>query len=153
MVYLDGCSYLDIEPPQWRRRVAMLPAESQWWYARVGDHFRTVDRQAFQDLGLQPDIAQRSVTLLSSGESQRLALLRLLQNEPEVLLLDEPTASLDRSAALLVEQLVKGYAEKSGACVLWVSHAADQAERIGGRRFELYNGQLKETRGHADHCA
>jgi len=152
-VCLDGCSLLDMEPPQWRRQVAMLPAESQWWRARVIDHFQSLDDRTLHSLDLPTDIVQRPVALLSSGESQRLALLRLFQNQPRVVLLDEPTASLDQSATHAVEMLVKEYARKTGACVLWVSHSADQMQRLAGLRFELSRGQLTGTSGHAKDCA
>ncbi len=84
------------------------------------------------------------VSRLSSGEKQRLALARALMNQPEVLLLDEPTASLDPKSTHLVEELVAKYQLETGAAVLWVSHDADQAARVSNRHYSLSSNGLQE---------
>ncbi|MDX1335484.1 MAG: ATP-binding cassette domain-containing protein, partial [Gammaproteobacteria bacterium] len=71
------------------------------------------------------------VSRLSSGERQRLALLRMLENSPRVLLLDEPTANLDRENTLLVENMIARYVQDHEAAAVWVSHDAEQQERLG----------------------
>jgi ABC-type iron transport system FetAB ATPase subunit len=78
---------------------------------------------------------RQPVRRLSTGERQRLALLRLLAGKPQVLLLDEPTASLDPRSTRAVEQLVTHYRLHHQAAVLWVSHDADQARRIADRYY------------------
>jgi ABC-type iron transport system FetAB ATPase subunit len=141
-VLLDGVDSLAIDAPTWRRKVALLPAESQWWQDTVGAHFPTVDPEGLRALGLAEGVLGWEVSRLSTGERQRLALLRLLVNRPRVLLLDEPTAALDPSNVERVEALVEGYRRETEAAVLWVAHDPAQAERLADRRYEIREGRL-----------
>ncbi|RME43145.1 MAG: ATP-binding cassette domain-containing protein [Deltaproteobacteria bacterium] len=143
-VWLDGVESQEVPAPLWRRRVGMLPAESLWWFERVGDHFAATDPVRLGRLGFGPDVMAWPVRRLSSGERQRLGLLRLLANEPEVLLLDEPTASLDEENTLRVESLIADYRRERGAVVVWVSHSPAQIARVGERAFRLVAGRLEE---------
>jgi ABC-type sulfate/molybdate transport systems ATPase subunit len=78
---------------------------------------------------------------LSTGERQRLALLRALLRNPPVLLLDEPTGALDAASTALVEQeLARRLAD--GLMLVLVTHDAQQAARLATRRFELQQGCL-----------
>ena len=77
---------------------------------------------------------------LSSGEKQRLAFIRLLAQNPRVLLLDEPTANLDSENRERIETLVSNYVFQQEAGCLWVSHNDTQLDRISRRRFQLANG-------------
>lgn len=135
-VSLDNSSRDRMAPTEWRTRVGLLPAESRWWEATVGEHFPMIDEPAFERLGFAADeVAGWKVERLSSGEKQRLALLRLLANRPQVLLLDEPTANLDEDNTHRVESLVADYLQDHQAACLWVSHDRAQAERIARRRL------------------
>jgi putative ABC transport system ATP-binding protein len=81
---------------------------------------------------------------LSGGEGQLVALLRAVQLDPDVLLLDEPTASLDAAAARAVEGLVdQWYADGGGRALVWVSHDRDQARRVTGRALQMRAGRLE----------
>ena len=143
-VYLDDNSCRRIQPPEWRRQVGLLPAESQWWKDTVGGHFGAVDESAFQRLGFEPGVLSWSVARLSSGERQRLAVLRLLANRPKALLLDEPTANLDPVNVKRVEELINDYRRREQAAVLWVSHDAQQIQRLADRHLRIENGRLVE---------
>ncbi len=119
----------------------MLPAESQWWYDEVGDHFyQDVD---IESVGLAADVMDWPINRLSSGEKQRLALLRLLQNKPQVLLLDEPTANLDPDHTGKVEQLLKSYVQSQGAAMIWVSHDLSQLQRMADPIFRIENDRFE----------
>jgi ABC-type multidrug transport system ATPase subunit len=142
-VLLDNLESNNIDAPSWRRAVGLLPAESRWWYDSVGPHFTDVDRNRLELLGFDEDVMNWTVSRLSTGERQRLALLRLLINRPKALLLDEPTASLDPSNVGQVESLLEDYRKQMNAPVLWVSHDLAQAERVADRRFEISHGQLE----------
>jgi len=142
-VLLDGVSCEEFPPEQWRRCVGLLPADTHWWYDRVGQHFSKPDLAELVALGLGADMFDRPVTRLSKGESQRLALLRLLANRPRVLLLDEPTASLDETNARRVEDLVRNYCRAHEAALVWVSHDRFQLQRLGARKLHLCEGQLR----------
>lgn len=147
-VLLDDTPSTDIAAPQWRKQVALLPVESQWWLDEVGAHFPAHFRAEgcpwFEPLGFTVEALHWQVSRLSSGEKQRLALARALVNRPRVLLLDEPTASLDPGTIAAVEQLIAAYRRDTGAAVLWVSHDAQQAARVGDRQLELTPHGIKE---------
>ncbi len=135
----------------WRKQVAMVPAESQWWHDRVGQHFCVshdnngadcIDNNAIERLGFTKEVMSWQVSRCSSGEKQRLSLLRTLVNRPRVLLLDEPTANLDPEKARRVEQLVADYLHHEQACCIWVSHSVEQLQRVASRCFVIRDGVL-----------
>lgn len=142
-VYLSGKRRDYYPPAQWRKQVGMLPAEACWWAETVGEHFPVQDRSLLSALGFALDVMRWPVTRLSSGERQRLALLRLLANQPRVLLLDEPTANLDPGNTRRVESAVRAYMTEIGACVLWVAHDQGQIERIADRVVRFVEGHLR----------
>ncbi|MEJ2479444.1 MAG: ATP-binding cassette domain-containing protein [Acidihalobacter sp.] len=140
-VLLDGEPRGRFPPADWRRALALVPAEPAWWGVRVGEHFPEGSEPDLSVLGLPADALDWEVARCSSGERQRLALLRALTLEPQVLLLDEPTANLDAQSRARVEDLVGRFCGQGGA-VLWVTHDPEQALRVAGRRLELANGEL-----------
>ncbi len=144
-VLLEGSAASSMPAPVWRSKVGFLPADSPWWHDRVGDHFPEVDASLLGALGFGEDVLDWTVTRLSSGERQRLALLRLMARRPAALLLDEPTANLDPENGDRVEHLVASYRERHAAPILWVSHNTDQAKRVAGRRFMMKDGVLREV--------
>jgi ABC-type iron transport system FetAB ATPase subunit len=122
----------------WRKRVAYLPADSQWWHDTVGAHFATVpDLAKVSTLGLDTDVLGWPVSRLSSGEKQRLGLLRTLANGPAVLLLDEPTAHLDDERTLAYEALVLQHCERAGAMAVWVAHDPEQLQRVATQNYRM----------------
>ena len=144
MAYLDDRACCSFPAPEWRRRVGLLSAESKWWHELVSDHFESLEPDRLEQLGFPDQALGWHVSRCSTGERQRLALLRLLSNHPQVLLLDEPTASLDPVNVQRVETLLKTYRMKTNAAVLWVSHDSEQIRRVASRNFELQYGCLVE---------
>lgn len=141
-VSCQGIPAEDLPPSEWRRRVGMLAADSAWWRDRVVEHFDAPPPDAaLAALDLPPAVLEEPVAQLSSGERQRLALLRLLANRPRVLLLDEPTANLDPDNVTRVERLVADYMAREGAAALWVSHDPRQRARVGRRQMRLEAGR------------
>ena len=106
LVCVDDLCQLDVSGADWRRQVALLPAESQWWFGTVAPHFSGNQEVDFSSLGFANEVSQWSISRCSSGEKQRLSVLRLLANKPRVLLLDEPTANLDADNTKKVEMLI-----------------------------------------------
>lgn len=141
--YCDEAACSATPAPAWRRSVALVPAESQWWSQLVGDHFEHgVADDWLARLDLPAAAMTWQVARCSTGERQRLVLLRTLMQAPAVLLLDEPTGSLDQENTLRVESLLADYRLQRQAALLWVSHDVGQIERVAQRRFTLDNGQL-----------
>ncbi|MBN2885738.1 MAG: ATP-binding cassette domain-containing protein [Chromatiaceae bacterium] len=135
---------------RWRRRLGLLPAEPAWWADRVGEHLPPASEAAplglenmLARLGFEPEALDWTVARLSTGERQRLALVRLLAQAPEALLLDEPTANLDPRNRAQVEALIEDYRAARHCPLLWVSHDAEQRARLGGRRFVINAERLE----------
>jgi ABC-type iron transport system FetAB ATPase subunit len=148
-VWLDGEPAHSIKPHRWRNRVGLLPPESHWWLPTPGGHFAGEANPPAGELGLADDIMDTPVERLSSGEKQRLALLRLLANRPRVLLLDEPTANLDPANTARAEAMIARFRESTGAAVIWISHDPDQVARVGCRALRLDDGRLMTVEGEA----
>jgi len=89
------------------------------------------------------DRAGQAARLLSGGEQQRLALARALASEPEVLFLDEPTASLDPASVLAIENTVT-QAHRTGTRIIFVTHDVGQAHRLADEVVFLHHGRLVE---------
>jgi tungstate transport system ATP-binding protein len=94
-------------------------------------------------------LERRPARRLSGGEQQRLALARALARDPELLLLDEPAASLDPAATKAIEDIVRAVAER-GVKVVMSTHDLGQARRIAGEIVLLHRGRIVETASASD---
>ena len=145
-VLLDDTSQANIRPEHWRRQVGYVPAESGWWADIVAPHFSEPPSEEWlSTLSLPPALLEAPVERLSTGERQRLALLRALVLQPRVLLLDEPTANLDQRNARKLIELVQTYAHTQQAAVIWVSHDADERALLGTNTLALHAGSATQT--------
>jgi putative ABC transport system ATP-binding protein len=143
---VDGAAQSSMPAHEWRRRVGYLSTESAWWAPLVGEHFPAdASGVDFGALGFKDDVVNWEVDRMSTGERQRLALLRLLAREPEALLLDEPTANLDADSAALVEAMVARYRDDHGAAVLWIGHDPAQRRRVADSELSLVDGTVVEA--------
>jgi ABC-type iron transport system FetAB ATPase subunit len=144
-VWLDDKPCASMRGHEWRHHVGLLAAESQWWGETIGEHFDAPNKTLLKKLGFSPEVMTWQVAHCSTGERQRLALLRLLQNAPRVLLLDEPTASLDAENVSRVEALLGKLQRENGTAMLWVSHDSAQVQRVASRQLQLADGLLQEV--------
>jgi putative ABC transport system ATP-binding protein len=144
--------------PAYRRRVAYIAQRPAMLDGTVEDNLRypftlktyrdahfdrdTAARLA-QAAGRAADFLDKLASDLSGGEAQIAALVRVLQLAPDVLLLDEPTASLDPASARSIEALVAAWfdADATRACI-WVSHNPEQALRVATRHLTMNAGVL-----------
>lgn len=153
-VFLNGKEANQFMPHEWRAQVMYFAAETTWWADSVKEHFTQLpDLNALKSIGLKEQMLNENPDTLSSGEKQRLALLRGLQYKPKVLLLDEVTANLDPASEALVEQLIKAYLNEHSAAAIWISHAPAQIERMATQQrvFNLQN--LEQTQSQTEALA
>lgn len=143
-IELDGKPRSAMRGYEWRRQVIYCQAEAGWWEDQVAPHFPDRERTLtlMGELGLAPAKLDVLVHELSTGERQRLALVRALAQQPRVLVLDEPTAALDQAATKLVEQQLQKFLD-SGAAILMVTHNPEQASRLARRTWRMAQGQLE----------
>lgn len=106
------------------------------------DHSRI--NQLLQTLGRDESFLLKQQRDLSGGEAQLTALLRAIQLQPDVLLLDEPTAALDANATELVESLVSNWLDEQPMqrAMIWVTHDQHQAQRAATTMLRIHQGQL-----------
>jgi ABC-2 type transport system ATP-binding protein len=85
---------------------------------------------------------KRKTGELSSGQKNRVSLAKALINEPEILLLDEPTASLDPDVGDFIRTYLEDYASKKGATILLASHNMNEVERLCNEVMMMKNGKI-----------
>ena len=148
IVRFHGADVRELDPLELRRRVGLVPqlpapvpgsvAENVCFGPRL--HGEEIDPEGPVLLaGLDSSFLERDASRLSVGEQQRVMLARALALEPEVLLLDEPTASLDATATAAVEDALRNLHEVS---LVLVTHDRGQAERLAERTVELEAGRV-----------
>ncbi len=106
--------------------------------ARAGE----LAMEALREVGLA-GVAQRPARVLSGGEQQRVALARAWALHPEVLFLDEPTASLDPSATREIEAVIRAF-DAAGTKIVMATHNLGQARRLGDEVLFIHHGRLVE---------
>lgn len=143
-VHLGDTSQSDVPGHSWRGMVMLVPAESAWWYDTVGEHFSEHPEETLQQLGLDADAFNWPVARLSSGEKQRLALARALARKPAALLLDEPTANLDKDSTERVESWLRDRIRQQQLPTIWVAHHEDQIARVADRHFHIVDNGIEE---------
>lgn len=152
-VFLEGEDYRRIEPRELRRRVGMVTqrpflfpgdvaANLRFGPAQRGETLAETEIALLLDRVGLPGFAGRNVANLSGGEQQRVSLARALANQPEVLLLDEPTAALDEKAKSGIEELVRKLVGEDQFTFVLVTHDLDQARRLCRRVAIMDAGRL-----------
>ena len=142
-VRLAGVAQSEMPAEQWRAKVGLLPADYYFWGETVADSMPNGAK--LDALNLHANTLQKPINLLSSGEKQRLALIRLTMQQPQCLLLDEPTAHLDPQTTRLAEALIADYQRRQGCPIIWVSHNKAQRQRVADRHYQISEGGLVEV--------
>ncbi|WP_083205163.1 ATP-binding cassette domain-containing protein [Bacillus sp. FJAT-27264] len=153
---VNGKSYQHIHARQWRMAVTYVAQQAVMLPGSIEDNLRTVSRlhgQPYDDslatellkqLGLDYLDLGKVAEDCSGGEKQRISLIRSLLLRPEILLLDEITASLDINSTQKVEALLLDWHKKEGTTFIWVTHDLEQARRISNRTWMMDKGGLHE---------
>jgi putative ABC transport system ATP-binding protein len=99
-------------------------------------------QELFNIFNMDISFMKKKVNNLSGGEKQRIALMRNLLFQPDVLLLDEVTSALDKNNTLIVENVIQT-AHKQGITIIWVTHNEDQSKKYANKLITIENGSLK----------
>ncbi len=134
-----------------RRRVAMVFQRPTPFPGTCRDNLRVAEpslnesqaRELLERVRLGPEFLDRIATELSGGEAQRLCLARSLAVDPEVLLMDEVTSSVDPAGRRALEQLARSLAD-SGIPVVWVTHDLAQARRLADTTIVIVEGHIAD---------
>ena len=152
-IMLKGRDIRDYDPLELRKKVGMVFQLPVVFKGSVLENIAfgmklwgdNIDVEALaRSCGIPENLFSADASQLSVGEKQRVCIARALANQPEVLLLDEPTSSLDANSAEKIEELLIKFRMECNLTMLWVTHEKEQAERIGGRRLILREGKLEE---------
>lgn len=153
-VRLDGTDRREIPPRNWRRRVILVHQEPRMFPGSVTENITlAADKHDIDvnpgeilenlQLDLDPDSPAKN---LSGGERKRVALGRALALNPDFLLLDEPTASLDESARETIDDLILSAIHNGNRGVLIVTHNPREVAKFGTTGYLLRNGTLEDLK-------
>ena len=154
-VFLDGEPTGAMDPLELRRRVGMIFQLPALFGLSVEEAIlygpRLIGKDAdagelLELVGLDGSFAGRDPRSLSVGQQQRASIARALALGPEVLLMDEPTSSLDEKARDRVEGLVRDLNRREGLTIVLVSHDLGQVERLADRVILMADGRLEGAR-------
>ncbi len=153
-IELDGQSIYDLPVTELRCKVGMMFQKTAAFEGSVADNISFGARLQGQSrsrdeilglmrqVSLEAELADKPASDLSGGQEQRLAIARALALNPSLLLLDEPTSSLDPIATSRVEESLMQLRQQSVLTMILVSHSIEQARRIGSRVLLLDGGRV-----------
>jgi len=151
-VLLDGESIQELSPPLLRVQLGYLFQTPSFTPGTAEENLfapfqhKAVKRprpsrekvaEELSAVGLSDKVLESNVEKLSGGEKQRVALVRLLLIDPAVLLLDEPTANLDKRSAGRIVERVRRWVSEGQRAAIWVSHDDSLTRQLGGRALTL----------------
>lgn len=153
-----GTSISAIHPEAWRQHIALISQTAlmvqgtaednlrlpyQFQYHRGRRFDRQFHLQHLEALGKTAALLEQDAAKLSGGERQLINLLRALQLQPDILLLDEPTAALDAGSKAQVEALIaRWHNAHPERAYIWISHDASEAAAVGSTHWHMQAGKL-----------
>jgi putative ABC transport system ATP-binding protein len=151
-----GTPYIEIDVLKLRRKIGMVFQLPTMLPGTVKDNLligpslfheklseKEID-ELIEQVSLPKTIKDQDARSLSGGQKQRVSLARTLANRPEILLLDEVTASLDPNSTEGIEELIQSLHREQGKSILWVSHNLKQAKKVGQYTWVIAEGKIIE---------
>lgn len=156
-IRLHNVSQRDMDPRAWRMKVCYVAQQAVMLQGSIEQNLKAVSllhrvpyeqklvQHLLPRLGLDHLDTNKNAADLSGGEKQRVSLLRSLLLRPDVLLLDEVTASLDRGSKQMVEQVLREWHHQEGTTMIWVTHDLEQAREMSRTIWFMGDGTLLEN--------
>ena len=154
-MYWEGAIIATMDRTQLRKKITLITQNPYLFHTTVGKNvayglkLRGIKREqrrervrACLDLVGLPGFAKRMVRELSGGEAQRVAIARALALDPQVLLLDEPTANVDRHGVEQIELILRELNEKLGITIIVATHDVNQVHRLSDEVIYLFDGMI-----------
>ncbi|HCA72186.1 MAG TPA: methionine ABC transporter ATP-binding protein [Ruminococcaceae bacterium] len=153
-IFLNGQDMLLQNPIELRKKVSYCFQEPILWGTTVEDNVtfpyqirnQKLDiskvTSLLSDFHMTPDYLHHEIQNLSGGEKQRIALIRTMLFEPEILLLDEVTSALDAENTELVEKAILNL-NQQGITILWVTHNDEQSRKYANKLLTIEDGQIQ----------
>ncbi len=152
-IFFHESSACDNAPENIRKKIGYLFQTPYLFPETVRDNLLYAESSLTNDkineilnqVHVEPELLDRKVSTLSVGQSQRVALGRLLATRPEIIMLDEPTSSLDPTYTEAIEKTILEIVKNTDLTVLVVTHHPNQALRLKGEAILLVEGKLIEA--------
>lgn len=156
VIYYKDRDINSYDPVEIRREVVMLPQDPEIFKGTIKDNFvitekiadkKQSDDNVYENILKQvslPKALEDNAEELSGGEKQRLALGRVMLLNPEVLLLDEPSSSLDQTTEEKIINMVVNYAKENCRTLIMVTHSPEIAEEFADRIINIESGRIKK---------
>lgn len=153
-ILFHGKDVFQENPMELRKKIGYCFQEPVLWGKSADDNLsfpfqvrkQEIDQKKISgllaDFGLDESCRKSEIKNLSGGEKQRIALIRTLLFEPEILLLDEVTSALDAENTKLVEKVILDLNQR-GITILWVTHNDAQSRKYAGKLLTIENGGIK----------
>lgn len=153
-IFFDGKSLTDIDPIFLRQKVAYVFQTPHLFGETVQDNIQfpysirhlpidmTRVKHLFNLFDMDMTYLKQDVKKLSGGEKQRIALIRQLLFEPDMLLLDEVTSALDQNNKEIVERVIQDLHQK-GVTIMWVTHDMAQSKKYANRLMTVVSGYVQ----------
>ena len=157
-IYWEGANIATLDRNQLRRKVTLITQNPYLFHTTVennvvyglkmrgikGEERRKKMKTSLALVGL-PGFAKRMARELSGGEAQRVAIARALALDPQVLLLDEPTANVDRHGVEQIELILRELNEKLGITIIAATHDVNQVHRLSDEVIYLFDGMISAS--------
>lgn len=156
-IFVHGRSIQEFEPVELRRTIGIALQNAPMIKGTVFKNLalplelqnQTLTEQDaishLQSVGLDESFLHHDAKDLSGGQRQKVSIARTLVNRPNILLLDEITASLDLQSSKEIEQLIEHINKTYGVTMVWITHHLDQAKTIGHYTWVMMEGEVAET--------